>query len=159
MFKIMSNSAQDTAMIGYKLGSILKKNDIICLMGGLGAGKTAFTGGIASALGITGYITSPTFTIINEYRGRLPLYHFDVYRIDDPDEMFEVGFDEYICGEGIVVIEWADLIKDILPKDHIKVNIEKVFDEGADQRSISMEFIGGRYEQYEGDLTNEVIGC
>ncbi len=125
MVQIVTHSARETFQAGYRLGSILGKGDVVCLTGGLGTGKTAFTGGIAAALGIEGYITSPTFTILNEYEGRIPLYHFDVYRIADPSEMFEIGFEEYVEGNGIVVIEWAELIKDILPGAYIKVVIER----------------------------------
>ena len=145
MIQIRTDSVEQTFSIGRCLGQVLERGDVICLIGGLGAGKTAFTGGIAGALGIKGYITSPTFTIVNEYKGSMPLYHFDVYRISDPEEMFEIGFDEYIDGNGIVVIEWADLIKEILPAEHILVNIEKDVEKGGDKRVISIEFKGSRY--------------
>ncbi len=150
MVQLLTHSAQETFQAGYKLGNILKKGDVVCLTGGLGTGKTAFTGGIASALGIEGYITSPTFTIVNEYEGKTPLYHFDVYRITEPSEMFEIGFEEYLEGNGIVVIEWAELIKDILPDAYIKVVMEKDFNAGSDIRKLSFQFIGDRYGQYEG---------
>ena len=152
MVQLTTHSAQETFQAGYKLGNILKKGDVVCLTGGLGTGKTAFTGGIASALGIEGYITSPTFTIVNEYEGKTPLYHFDVYRIADPSEMFEIGFEEYVEGNGIVVIEWAELIRDILPAAYINIVIEKDFNAGSDIRKLSFQFIGDRYGQYEGRL-------
>lgn len=145
MKQIKTVSAEQTNRVGILLGSILNNGDVICLTGGLGVGKTAFTGGIAAALGIKGYITSPTFTIINEYSGIKPLYHFDVYRIDDPDEMFEIGFDEYIDSDGIVVIEWADRIMNILPDEYIWVKIEKEISESEDTRIINIDFIGNRY--------------
>lgn len=145
MKQIKTISAEQTFSVGKYLGERLKEGDIICLEGGLGAGKTAFTGGIAAALGIEGYITSPTFTLVNEYQGRIPFYHFDVYRISDPEEMFEIGFEDYIYGNGIVVIEWADLIKEILPHEYIWVKIEKDIENGDDIRIISFEFIGKRY--------------
>jgi tRNA threonylcarbamoyladenosine biosynthesis protein TsaE len=149
MKEIRTHSAEQTVEIGKALGNILDSGDLICLTGDLGTGKTAFTNGIAAALGIKGYITSPTFTIVNEYEGRVPLYHFDVYRIADPEEMFEIGFEEYLDSSGIVVIEWADLIKDILPCDRIWVKIEKDMKNGVDERIISIEFIGERYKGYE----------
>lgn len=152
MVQIVTQSAQETFQAGYRLGRILEKGDVVCLTGGLGTGKTAFTGGIAAALGIEGYITSPTFTILNEYEGKVPLYHFDVYRIADPSEMFEIGFEEYVEGNGIVVIEWAELIKDILSGAYIKVVIEKDFKAGPDVRRLSFQWIGDRYAQYEGRL-------
>ena len=128
---------------------MLKPGDIVCLSGDLGTGKTALTNGIAKALDINSYITSPTFTIVNEYEGRLPLYHFDVYRIYDPDEMFDIGFEEYINGEGITIIEWGEQISEILPKDIIKVNIQKNLKKDLDVREITIEFVGERYNQYQ----------
>jgi len=152
MIKITTGSAEETVALGRKLGNILEGGDTLCLNGDLGTGKTAFTGGIAKALNIGGYITSPTFTIVNEYKGRLPLYHFDVYRIANPDEMFETGFDEYIGGDGIVVIEWADQIRDILPPERIEVYLERGSNAGTavDDRIITIDFIGMRYSEYEG---------
>jgi tRNA threonylcarbamoyladenosine biosynthesis protein TsaE len=152
MIKITTGSAEETVALGRKLGNILEGGDTLCLNGDLGTGKTAFTGGIAKALNIGGYITSPTFTIVNEYKGRLPLYHFDVYRIANPDDMFETGFDEYIGGDGIVVIEWADQIRDILPPERIEVYLERGSNAGTavDDRIITIDFIGMRYSEYEG---------
>ena len=152
MIRFKAGSVEETAELGRRLGTILQKGDTVCLTGDLGTGKTAFTGGIAKALGIGGYITSPTFTIVNEYEGDLPLYHFDVYRIGDPGEMFETGYDEYISGEGITVIEWAELIKDILPPERIEVFIEKDNADMPDSRLITMKFHGLRSADYEGRL-------
>ena len=118
-------SQEETIEIGKALGRLLNTGDIVCINGDLGTGKTVFTNGIAKSLGIKEHITSPTFTIVNEYSGRVPFYHFDVYRISDSEEMFEIGFEEYLYGEGIVVIEWADIIKDILPTEVIQVTIQK----------------------------------
>lgn len=150
MIRITTSSAEETAEAGFKLGMLLKEGDVVCLTGDLGTGKTAFTGGIAKAFGIDGYVTSPTFTIVNEYRGRMPLYHFDAYRITDSDEMFEIGFEEYLDGNGAVVIEWAELIKDVLPEDRINVRIGKDLSRGLDTRIIEISFDGSRYLQYEG---------
>lgn len=149
MLKFTTNSCEETALLGSRLGSLLRGGDVVCLDGGLGTGKTAFTGGIAKALGIGGYITSPTFTIVNEYMGSMPLYHFDVYRIADPEEMYEIGFDEYIEGSGAVVIEWAAMIKELLPGERIEVRMEKPPEGDGDKRLITMEFLGKRYEDYE----------
>lgn len=154
MMEFRTHSAADTAELGRKLGSMLRKGDNVCLIGELGTGKTAFTGGIAKGLGISGYITSPTFTIVNEYEGRLPLYHFDVYRISDVDEMLDTGYYEYIDGDGVTVIEWADLITDILPSERIEVHIRKNED-GSDCRTITMRFIGERPAEYERRLADE----
>lgn len=158
MLKFHAGSAERTVELGQVLGQMLQKGDNVCLTGELGTGKTAFTGGIAKALGVDGYITSPTFTIINEYEGRLPLYHFDVYRISSADEMFETGYDEYISGNGVTVIEWAELIEGILPPDRIDVHIEKDGAEKTDNRLITMQFYGQRAAEYEGRLAHESIG-
>lgn len=149
MIQFVTHSAQETFKAGYCLGGILKKGDVVCLTGALGTGKTAFAGGIAAALGIEGYVTSPTFTIVNEYNGKTPLYHFDVYRIEDPAEMFEIGFEEYIEGRGITVIEWAEIVKEILPAEHIDVMIKKDCKANPDDRILTYWFIGERYAQYE----------
>lgn len=123
--------------IAKSLASSLKPGTVIALDGELGAGKTVFVKGIAMGLGIFEDITSPTFTIVKEYSGRLKLYHFDVYRIEDSSELFQIGFDEYINGEGVSVIEWAVNIEDTLPSDTIYINIEG---SGYSQRKIE---IGG----------------
>ena len=149
MIEIRTCSSNETVDAGLALGKILKKGDIVCLGGDLGVGKTAFTSGIAEALGIKGYITSPTFTIVNEYKAKIPLYHFDVYRISYSDEMFEIGFEEYVEGGGVVVIEWANRIKDILPPSYIWVEIKKDLSQGQDLRTIVIDFKGNRYSEYE----------
>lgn len=114
-----------TREFGYELGRSAKAGTVIALIGDLGTGKTTMTKSIAEGLGVTDTITSPTFNIVKEYySGRLPLYHFDVYRISDPDEMFEIGYEEYFFGEGVCVVEWADLIEELLPEDAIIINIE-----------------------------------
>jgi len=133
----ISHSPDETMNIAKSLASSLKPGTVIALDGELGAGKTVFVKGIAMGLGIFENITSPTFTIVKEYSGRLKLYHFDVYRIEDSSELFEIGFDEYINGEGVSVIEWAVNIEDTLPSDTIYINIEG---SGYSQRKIE---IGG----------------
>lgn len=145
-------SQEETIEIGKALGRILNTGDIVCINGDLGTGKTVFTNGIAKSLGIKEHITSPTFTIVNEYSGRVPFYHFDVYRIADSEEMFEIGFEEYLYGEGIVVIEWADIIKDILPEEVIQVTIKKNLDLGIDARIIEIVFNGSKYRDYKSRL-------
>ena len=113
-----STSSQMTFEFAKKIGENLKSGDVLCLDGDLGVGKTVFTQGLAAGLGITEPVNSPTFTIVKEYTdGRLPLYHFDVYRITDPDEMFNIGAEEYFFGEGVCVVEWADLIAELLPEN------------------------------------------
>lgn len=149
MVRLTTNSAEETAEAGYRLGMLLNPGDLVCLSGDLGTGKTAFTGGIAHALGIAGYITSPTFTIVNEYMGKMPLYHFDAYRICDADEMFEIGFEEYLEGRGVVVIEWAEQIDDILPEYRVRVYIRKDLKNGPEARVVEIYFDGPHYTQYE----------
>lgn len=147
-----TSSVEQTVEVGIKLGKLLQKGDIVCLSGNLGTGKTAFTNGIAKSLGIDGYITSPTFTIVNEYRGDVPLYHFDAYRLADSEEMFEIGFEEYIEGNGVVVIEWPQRISDILPQEYIWIEIKKDMEAGTDARVIEITFKGSKYGEYEINL-------
>ena len=130
-----------TKEIAQYFAKTLKSGDVVCMYGDLGAGKTEFVRAMAQEFGITDYITSPTFTIVNEYKGTLDLYHFDVYRIADSDEMYEIGYDEYIDGDGICVIEWAELIEDILPPHRYNVTINKDLANGESYRKITIEEI------------------
>ncbi len=134
-----SNSPEQTKKIATEFSKTLVSGDVITLNGDLGAGKTAFTQGLAEALGVEDYISSPTFTIVNCYTGRLPVYHFDVYRIEDEDEMYEIGYEEYVYGEGVSVIEWAEKISDILPEKRYDITIERDFSKGEDYRIITIE--------------------
>ena len=135
-----SFSEEDTRCLALITAKEAKKGDVFCLDGDLGAGKTVFAKGFAEGLGIREDITSPTFNIVKEYKdGRLPLYHFDVYRIEDPEEMYEIGFEEYIRGEGVCLIEWSDLIKEILPEDAIRIRILRDPEQGDDYRSIEID--------------------
>ena len=136
----------ETTQLGIKLGGLLEPGDIICLTGDLGTGKTHITKGIAKGLGINDTITSPTFTIVNEYEGgRLKLNHFDVYRVSDPDEIYAIGFDDYIFSDAVSIIEWANYIEEILPKDLLHIKIEKDFVKGEDYRKITLTPYGERY--------------
>lgn len=135
----ISNNVEETKKIASELAKTLSAGDALCMYGDLGAGKTAFVQGLAKGLGIDEPITSPTFTIVNEYYGTLPLYHFDVYRISDSDEMYEVGYEEYVYGDGVSVIEWAELIEDILPEKRYKVTILKDTSKHDDYRRIEVE--------------------
>ena len=123
MVKIYLENEEKTREIGSKLGELLTPKSVICLIGDLGAGKTTMTQSLARSLGVDDYITSPTFTIVNEYEGKMPLYHFDVYRIGSSEEMYDIGFDEYIDGEGVCIIEWANLIEDILPDEYLYIEM------------------------------------
>jgi tRNA threonylcarbamoyladenosine biosynthesis protein TsaE len=137
---IESYSAEDTFQFGFRLGENAKKGEIYCLSGDLGVGKTVFTQGFAKGLGIEEAVNSPTFTIVQVYEGtRLPFYHFDVYRIADIDEMEEIGYEDYFYGEGVCLIEWAELIEELLPKDRMKITIQKNLKKGFDYREILVE--------------------
>lgn len=132
-----SNSAEDTFAFGQKLGREAVPGEIICLDGDLGVGKTVFTQGFAVGLGIDDYVNSPTFNIVKEYEGgRLPLYHFDVYRIGDPSEMEEIGYEDYFYGQGVSIIEWPGQIEELLPKEARWVRIRKDLTKGFDYRRI-----------------------
>lgn len=132
-----SNSAEDTFAFGQKLGREAAPGEIICLDGDLGVGKTVFTQGFAAGLGIDDYVNSPTFNIVKEYEGgRLPLYHFDVYRIGDPSEMEEIGYEDYFYGQGVSIIEWPGQIEELLPKEARWVRIRKDLTKGFDYRRI-----------------------
>lgn len=135
-----SFSEEETRELARSLGRQAAAGQNYALNGDLGTGKTVFTKGFAEGLGITEYVSSPTFTILQIYEdGRLPLYHFDVYRIEEPEEMEEVGFDEYVDGDGVSLIEWASRIEEILPPDTRRVTIEKDLSKGLDYRRITLE--------------------
>jgi tRNA threonylcarbamoyladenosine biosynthesis protein TsaE len=136
---IESNSPEETFRVGKELGERAYAGQVFTLTGDLGVGKTVFTQGLAKGLGIDEAVNSPTFTIVQEYDGgRLPFYHFDVYRIGDIEEMEEVGFDDYVMGEGVSLIEWADLIREILPDKRTEILIEKNLERGFDYRRITV---------------------
>lgn len=133
-------SAGETFALGQKIGRTAKAGEVYTLLGELGVGKTVFTQGVADGLGIKEPVNSPTFTIMQVYEeGRLPFYHFDVYRIGDVEEMEEIGYEDYFYGDGVCMIEWANLIEDILPPVYTQVTIEKDLKKGFDYRRISIE--------------------
>lgn len=134
-----SYSEKDTWELGFSLGEKAGAGQIFTLIGDLGVGKTVFTKGLARGLGITEPVNSPTFTILQIYEeGRLPLYHFDVYRIGDVEEMDEIGYEDYFYGDGVCLIEWADLIEEILPEHYTQIQIEKDLEKGFDYRRITV---------------------
>ena len=140
---IETNSAQETYQLGEKIGKIVKPGDVFSLVGDLGVGKTVFTQGLAKGLDIEEAINSPTFTIVQVYEeGRMPFYHFDVYRIGDIEEMDEIGYEDYFYGNGVCLIEWANLIEEILPKNIKEITIEKDLEKGFDYRKITIKGIG-----------------
>jgi len=135
-----SNCPEDTYLIGENLGKECKPGEVYCLLGDLGVGKTVFTQGFAKGLGIEEPVNSPTFTIIQEYEeGRMPFYHFDVYRISDIDEMDELGYEDYFYGEGVCLVEWANLIKELLPENIKVIEIKKDLSKGFDYRTVTVE--------------------
>ena len=136
---IETNSERETYELGVRMGREAKAGQVYTLIGDLGVGKTVFTKGLAEGLEIGEPVSSPTFTIVQIYEGgRLPFYHFDVYRIGDIEEMDEIGYEDYIYGEGVSLIEWADLIEEILPEHYTEVRIEKEPERGFDYRRISI---------------------
>ncbi|MGN0181366.1 MAG: tRNA (adenosine(37)-N6)-threonylcarbamoyltransferase complex ATPase subunit type 1 TsaE [Candidatus Ornithomonoglobus sp.] len=139
MKRYESYSCEDTAAIAAELADTLKGGEFVAMYGDLGAGKTAFVQGLAKALGITRHVTSPTFTIVNEYEGRLPLYHFDVYRIADPEEMYEIGYEDYLDAGGVCIVEWSELIEELFPEEYIKITINKDDTKDLDYRNIIIE--------------------
>lgn len=138
MLRIFIKNEEDMEKLGMGLVSRLGPGSVVALTGNLGAGKTTFTKAIAKGLGITDLIVSPTFTLIHEYSGgRMPLYHFDLYRIEDDEELYELGYEEYFYGEGICVIEWADRIGDYLPEDAVHVHID--YGVGENERIVEID--------------------
>lgn len=132
-------SSEETAELGRKIGRLVQPGDIICLNGDLGVGKTVFTQGIADGLEIDDSICSPTFTLIQEYeQGRIPLYHFDVYRISGPWDMDDLGYEDYFFGNGVCLVEWGCLIEELLPDNTIMITIEKDLEKGFDYRRITI---------------------
>ncbi|MGD6959779.1 tRNA (adenosine(37)-N6)-threonylcarbamoyltransferase complex ATPase subunit type 1 TsaE [Rossellomorea aquimaris] len=147
-FEIITTSPEETGQFAEELAGHLNPGAVLTLEGDLGAGKTTFTKGLAKGLGVTKTVNSPTFTIIKEYRGRLPLYHMDVYRLDDSFE--DLGFDEYFEGEGVTVVEWAHLIQDQLPEELLSLSIYR---EGDSTRRIVLKPYGDRYSE----LCKEIV--
>nr|WP_320415660.1 tRNA (adenosine(37)-N6)-threonylcarbamoyltransferase complex ATPase subunit type 1 TsaE [Candidatus Contubernalis alkalaceticus] len=156
MYELTAASTQETREVGKKLGMLLATGDIVALFGDLGTGKTVFTQGLAQGLGVHNYVTSPTFVLINEYPGRLPLYHFDVYRLEDPEEILELGYEEYFYGEGVSVIEWAEKIVDYLPHEYLGITLEKTEPLELEGRRLAFQPRGKRYVKMVEEL---IQGC
>lgn len=142
--EFISNSAEDTYAIAAKFSEQLKKGDIITLDGDLGAGKTAFVRGLADGLGISDMVVSPTFTIVNEYsHGEIALYHFDVYRLECDDDLYDIGWDYYSDGRGICVVEWSCIMPEVFYMPHYRINISRNYDVSEEYRIITIDFVGG----------------
>lgn len=137
---IKTGSPRETFEAGRQMGLLAAPGDIYTLYGDLGVGKTVFTQGFAEGLGVVGHVNSPTFTIVQVYdSGRLPFYHFDVYRIGDIEEMDEIGYEDYFFGDGVCIVEWAELISELIPQSAKKITIEKNLEKGFDYRKITID--------------------
>lgn len=147
---IKIDGLEETKKFGIKIGSLLGPKDILCLNGELGAGKTTMTKSIGLGLGVDDYITSPTFALINEYEGKCPVYHFDVYRLEAVDDLFDLGFDDYFFGNGVCIIEWAEKIEKLLPEDRVIINISKGHNEN--ERIVEIDGFGKSYERIVKEL-------
>lgn len=155
IFVIISESEEDTDLFGQKIGEIVEPGQVILLAGELGAGKTLMTQGICKGLGVDEDVTSPTYRLINEYEGDLPVYHMDLYRLDDVEDLYELGFEEYVERDGVIIVEWPDLAYDLLPPDFVYI---KIYITGDNQREINLEAEGEkgtrlkeRLEKYAGN--------
>ena len=155
MYTIVTRSADETFRLGETLGSMLRPGDTIALNGDLGAGKTCLAGGVGRALGIVGRVKSPSFALINEYEGEIPLYHMDVYRLESPAEVEDLGYEEYFYGAGVTLVEWAERIKSYLPEQRLNISIEKD-PENENTRIFKLVPRGNRYEQLAGELMTRV---
>ena len=142
--RYITNSPEETYSVAAKFAKELNIGDVITLDGDLGAGKTAFTGGLAYGLGLSDVVSSPTFTIVNEYRkGNIPLFHFDVYRLESEDDLYDIGWDDYLLNNGICVVEWSSIVPGLFTMPHYKITIKKNLDISDDYREIMIEKIGG----------------
>ncbi|TLN04344.1 tRNA (adenosine(37)-N6)-threonylcarbamoyltransferase complex ATPase subunit type 1 TsaE [bacterium] len=141
--------------LGEETGRLLKGGEVICLTGDLGAGKTHFAKGVARGLGISETVTSPTFTLINEYSGRLMLYHVDAYRLCDPDEAYDLGLEEYLYGDGVTLVEWPERVAGLLPADLLTIDIIRVDEAGENLREIKFTS-GPGYQELLRNLTEEL---
>ena len=145
---ISLNNLEETEKFGLFLGENLRPGDVVCLNGDLGAGKTTLTKSIAKGLGIDDYVTSPTFTIVNEYYGKIDLYHIDTYRLDDMVDVDYLGFDEYFYSDGVTIVEWAEKIRDALPEEYMEINIKSQ----DEKRDLTIKYVGNRFDELKEKL-------
>lgn len=153
MLTYRTDSPEETRRLGKDLARLLEPGMVILLEGDLGAGKTALAGGILKGLGIEDYVTSPTFTLVNEYYSDFSIAHFDLYRLDDPDQLFDIGFDEYLDGEWLVLIEWPERGAGYLPASHLRILLEG---QGDHPRTIRLEASGDEYTELHEEMKNLV---
>lgn len=147
MIVLMSYSEDDTFKLGKWIGENSKPGDIILLYGDLGSGKTAISKGIAWGVGFEDIVTSPTFALMNQYNGKYPIYHFDIYRLSHPEDLYDLDYEEYFFGDGITLVEWPERMGDLIPEQYLKITLGKV--EDFNQREIMIELVGNRYKPYE----------
>jgi len=147
---IITKNPEETKNLGKEISKIIKPGDLLAFYGELGAGKTCFIQGISLGLEVKDYVTSPSFTIINEYQGKIPIYHFDLFRFDNAEEILELGYEEYFYGEGLIVIEWAEKIEQFLPKEHLKIDIKF---KDCYERTISFISQGDRFDKFLKELS------
>ena len=145
---ISLNNLEETEKFGLFLGENLRPGDVVCLNGDLGAGKTTLTKSIAKGLGIDDYVTSPTFTIVNEYYGKIDLYHIDTYRLDDMVDVDYLGFDEYFYSDGVTIVEWAEKIRDVFPEEYMEINIKSQ----DEKRDLAIKYVGNRFDELKEKL-------
>ena len=153
MYQTVSESPEETFKLGESVAQKLSGNEIIALSGGLGTGKTVLARGIIMGLGIKGYVTSPTYTIIHEYSSVLPVYHLDLFRLEEPEELVEIGFEEYLYDQGIKIIEWPEVAGDFLPSEYLQITLEWLADS---KRRLSFQARGDYYQGLLGELKKDV---
>ena len=141
-----TNSEAETERVGTSLAAVLRPGDVVAMAGDLGAGKTVFIRGLARGLGVTGRVTSPTYTIVNEYEGRLPLFHFDMYRLDGPEELYDIGWDDYLKRGGVCAVEWSERAEGLLPENAVRVRVT-----AEDENTRRIEIIGREWEDGHAD--------
>ncbi|MFA5374872.1 MAG: tRNA (adenosine(37)-N6)-threonylcarbamoyltransferase complex ATPase subunit type 1 TsaE [Dehalococcoidia bacterium] len=147
--KLTSHSPEETQRFGKELGHLARAGDVILLVGNLGAGKTCLTQGIAWGLDIDGYARSPSFVVVNEYKGRLPMYHIDLYRLDNIAEIADLGLDDYLYGHGLCVVEWADKALDLMPPQNLLIKIDLL---SENERRLELKSNGERYKAIIADV-------
>jgi len=157
MVMIHTASPEETLRLGHILAALLKAGDVVCLSGDLGAGKTLLTKGIAAGLGAAEDVTSPTFTILQVYEAKMPIYHFDLYRLEHADELMDIGFDEFVFGSGIAIIEWADKFSRYMPEQYLRIEITHGTD--PETRIIQIQPQGTRYESLVEELKKIAGSC
>ncbi|MEG6616615.1 tRNA (adenosine(37)-N6)-threonylcarbamoyltransferase complex ATPase subunit type 1 TsaE [Peptococcaceae bacterium 1198_IL3148] len=153
MLEVKTKSPQQTKAWGKLLGELAEPGDVFCLYGDLGVGKTHLSQGVAQGLGVEEHVTSPTFTLINEYVGRLPLYHMDTYRLGGAEDMEDLGYEEYFYGDGVTLVEWADIVADVLPEERLDIHFEN---QGEFERLLRFDGIGERYNSIVEELLKSV---